>query len=421
MEWEDTLLVNSPAGVVRRAFRFRRTHHGPLVATGEGLAFAVRIARSEEGGSLQQLYAESRAHGLDEFRAALNQRALRSNTLYADVDGSIYYLHGNAVPVRDTTLDWSAPLDGNVSATAWGAYHELADLPQILNPASGWLQSTGPDAFRASAPGDSPDPAQFPRYMSPAAGTARSAASRRRIAADSAWTFEEWTAAAFDTQVPVAADAIALLVAEWEQVGGQNAARARVLDAALQALREWDYNADADSEAATLFVLWQEQLRSGGFAGEYAHFRAMENVIARLERDHGAVLVPWGAVNRLMRVESLDAGGFSAGGPSLQVGGAPAWAGGLFTLDALDSAEGAGRSGVSGTRWISVVSLGPDVRSRSVIPFGVSGDPASAHWFDQASLYTGRELKPGVFDGEAALAGSPRVYRPADAAVRELP
>src|SRR5690606_31547203 len=133
-------------------------------------------------------------------------------------------------------LDWSAPVDGNVSASEWGAYHELADLPQILNPASGWIQSTGPDAFRVSAPGNNPDPAQFPRYMSPAAGTVRSAASRRRIAADSSWTFEEWMAAAFDTQVSAAADAIALLVAEWEQVGGQNAARARVLDSALDAL-----------------------------------------------------------------------------------------------------------------------------------------------------------------------------------------
>lgn len=421
VEWEDTLLVNSPAGVERRAFRFRRTHHGPVVAEREGAALALRIARMEEGGSLQQLYDESRAGSLEEFRAALDQRALRSNTLYADVDGSIYYLHGNAVPARDTALDWSAPVDGSSAASAWRGYHALADLPQILNPASGWLQSAGPGAFQASAPGDNPDPTQFPRYMSRASENGSSRAARRLLAADSAWTFEEWSAAAFDMHVPMAADAIALLIAEWEQVGGQNPVRARVLDQTLDALREWDYSADAESTPATLFVLWQEQLRTGRYVGEYARFRAMETVLARLEQDHGDVPAPWGEVNRLGRVESESPSDSADHGPGLPVGGAPAWAESIFTFDAGRDASLNRRYGASGTRWISAIELGPEVRYASVVPFGQSGDPASAHWFDQASLYAGGELKPGLFEREAAVAASRRVYRPSDGTVRELP
>ncbi|MGH7464166.1 MAG: penicillin acylase family protein, partial [Longimicrobiales bacterium] len=167
VEWEDTLLVNSPAGVVRRVFRFRRTHHGPVVADREGVALAMRVARMEEGGLLQQLYAESRSRSLDEFRTALDQRALTSSTMYADVEGNILYVHGSAVPARDTAEDWSAPVDGSSSATAWRGYHALVDLPQILNPSSGWIRYTGAGAFDVSAPGDNPDSAAFPRYMSP--------------------------------------------------------------------------------------------------------------------------------------------------------------------------------------------------------------------------------------------------------------
>ena len=88
-----------------------------LLLAALGTWLALRVARMEEGGSLQQLYAESRATTLGEFRMALDQRALALNTLYADVAGSIFYLHGGAVPVRDSRFDWAAPVDGGTSAS----------------------------------------------------------------------------------------------------------------------------------------------------------------------------------------------------------------------------------------------------------------------------------------------------------------
>jgi acyl-homoserine-lactone acylase len=416
VEWEDTLFVNSPAGVVRRVFRFRRTHHGPVVAEREGVALAVRIARMEDGGSLQQLHAESRASTLAEFRNALDQRAVASSTMYADADGNILHIHGGAVPVRDASIDWSAPVDGNSSAAAWRDYHPVTELPQVLNPASGWI--AGPGVFRVSAGVDHADPAQFPRYMSAQAETGR-AREARRLLADSTWTFDQWVAAAFDTWLGAAEESIPLLIADWEQIGGQNPLRARGLDEAVDVLRSWDHYAAPDSEAATLFVLWQERLHTGAYDGEFARFRAMEDVLVRLRRDLGSAAVPWGELNRLQRVRSDEDEQFSDDISSLPVGGAPPWAGGVFMFAARD--EGTGRRfGIGGTRWIGATELGPDVRFRSVVPFGQSADPASAHWFDQGPLYVSGELKAARFQREEVMANARRVYRP-DAAVRELP
>lgn len=417
VEWEDTLLVNSPAGVTQRVFRFRRTVHGPVVAVHEGRALALRFARMEEGGSLQQMYDESRAAGLDQFRAALDQRAVVGNTMYADAEGNIYFLHGGAVPVRNNALDWTAPVDGSTAETAWTGYHSIADLPEILNPAGGWLQSTGAGYASVAAPGDAPDPARFPRYMSTRPEGARAASARRVAGADSAWTLDALAAASFDTWIPGVDDAIPPLIAEWEQVGGQNAQRARALDAPVDLLRSWDHVAAAESEAATLYVLWQERLHTGDYTGEYARFRAMEDVVARLQRDHGSAAVAWGVVNRLQRTSGIEAG--SGDEPaSLPLGGAPAWAGTLFVVGARDDAGG--RRPVAGTRWISVTRPGPDMLFRSVVPFGQSGDSASAHWFDQAPLFARGELKAARFNRDDVLAAARRVYRPdeADAAVR---
>ena len=418
VEWEDTLLVNSPTGVTPRVFRFRRTLHGPVVAVHEGRALALRIARMEEGGSLQQLYDESRAASLDEFRAAVDQRALPGNTMYADAEGNIYYLHGGAVPVRDDALDWSAPVDGSTSRTAWTDYHSIADLPEILNPAGGWLQSTGAGFAGAAAQGDAPDPARFPRYMTTRPESPRAESARRIAGADSVWTLDNWSAASFDAWIPGVDDALPLLIAEWEQVGGQNAQRARSLDAPVEMLRSWDHVADAESEAATLYILWQERLRTGAYTGEYARFRAMEDVIAQLRRVHGSAAVAWGEVNRLQRTSGIEADS-SGERESLPFGGAPDWAGTLFVVDARAS-DDAERRAVSGTRWIGVTRTGPQITFRSIVPFGQSGDSASAHGFDQAALFARGELKSGLFGREEVLAAARRVYRPGepDAAVR---
>ncbi|MGH7464959.1 MAG: penicillin acylase family protein, partial [Longimicrobiales bacterium] len=288
---------------------------------------------------------------------------------------------------------------------------------------SGWIRYTGAGAFDVSAPGDNPDSAAFPRYMSPltdgsrvravravqAMRTAR--AARRRLADDAAWTLEEWAAAAFDAYVPTAEEAIPLLIAEWEQVGGTDPRRARLVDEAMDQLRAWDHVAEADSEAATLFVLWQERLRSGGYEGDYAQFRAMEDVVAALERDWGSSTVAWGEINRLQRVRSNEGVVFSDQRESLPVPGAPIWGGSIFTFNAQPVEGAARRYGVSGTRWIAAAELGTDVRFRSIVPFGQSADPRSAHWADQAVLYARGELKNALFRREEIIANARRVYR----------
>lgn len=390
VEWADTLLVNSPAGVVERVFRFRRTHHGPIVAHRDGHALAVRIARMEEGGSLQQLYATGRATGIEEFRVALDQRALAAAAMYADVTGNILLVPGNVVPVRDTAFDWSRPVDGGTSATAWRGLHTIAELPQILNPPSGWIHYTA---------------------LNP-----KGVIDERE--AGSHLTFEEVAAVAFDARVADAHDAIAQVILEWERVGGDDAARARRLDAPIELLREWDHTAHIESVAATLFVLWQELLQRGGFAGDLARFRALESVVAQLERDWGRADVEWGQINRIQRVAADGSEPFSDQRPSLPTAGAPGWLGSALAISARSEANTRMRYGIGGTRWVHAAELGQALRTETVVTFGQSADAGSPHWFDQALLFTAGRLKPAWFTRSEIMANARRTYRPSEAAVR---
>lgn len=396
--WQDTLLVNSGAGVRPHVFTFSRTHHGPVVARAGQRALAVRVARMEEGGALQQWYAMSRAADLTGFRTALDGRALAGVTVYADVQGNIMHVHGGAVPVRDNALDWTRPVDGTTSRTEWRGYHTLDELPQALNPASGMVDAASVPRGEAGT--------TYPRYL---IGELRDAAPRP--APDSAWTLEIWAAAAFDVVIPAAAGAIDELVYEWEQIGGVNPVRARRLDGVIELLRAWDGSASADSEAATLYVLWQERVRAGGMVGEYTRFRAMEDVITRLERDRGSARVSWGDVNRLQRLVPLEPA-FHDDSASLPLPGAPVWTDATFTIDATDAGQSR-RYAAGGVTAVRAVELAPEIRSRTVVMFGQSGDPASAHFFDQAPLYARGELKWARLAADSGTGA--RRYRPASA------
>src|SRR5512133_600833 len=166
-EWTETIRVKTDGGVEERAVVFRKTHHGPILGMRDGQAMAVR-ALSAAGGVFAQRWAMAQARNLREFQAALAKVALTgSNTIYADVAGNIYYVHGNAIPRRSTRYDWSKPVDGSDPETEWAGLHRLDELPQVLNPRSGYVQNCNSTVFLTTDGADNPERGRYPAYMVP--------------------------------------------------------------------------------------------------------------------------------------------------------------------------------------------------------------------------------------------------------------
>ncbi len=412
-EWEDTLRVRIDTTLVERRFRFRRTHHGPVVRLGDGYA-AIRVARFEDGGSLQQWYAMGKADDFDSFRTALAQTAFPvSNTMYADVAGNIFFVQGNAVPRRAAGPDWTRPVDGADPANDWQGYHDFEELPQLRNPASGWIQNTNATPYLATGDGDNLDAAGYPPYMAPEPDNARARTSRHILDANASWTFEALAAAAFDTRMLEAPDYIPAMVDEWERMGGEDPDRAVPLDAAIEALRNWDGVSQTSSPATTLFVLWLERFRrTNPDTGAFPRLRVLEEVVTKLRADWDTVLVPWGEVNRIQRVHTSGAEPFDDDAPSLPTAGAPGWTGIIFNVTGREGPAGRRRYGVSGHTWVGIVEFGPRPRAKSIVTFGQSADPTSPHYFDQAVLYAVGRFKDAWYWPEDVQRQAMRTYRP---------
>ena len=405
--WTDVVRVNRHGRVEERSITLMKTHHGPVIGERDGRRLSVRFATARDGGGIAQWYEMGRARSLEQFKRALSRRAFYiSNTMYADREGNIFYIHGNAVPNRPPQFDWTRPVDGSNPDTEWRGYHDIGDLPQLTNPSSGYLQNCNSTPF-FTTDAENPDKGRFPAYMTRDVDTPRAMASRRILTGDRTFTFDDWARAAFDTRAARADETIAKILHEWDRTYAEEAARARALEPVVEALRAWDRVSTIESIPMTLFVLTQERMTGG--AGP---IEALAGTVTDLERTHGTWRVAWGEINRLQRVHTAAQETFSDERPSVPVAGAPGWAGLVFTFVANTAPGQKRRYGASGHTYVAVVEFGRQVRARSLLVFGQSGDPASPHYFDQASLYSRGAFKDAWFTREHVESAARRSYHP---------
>jgi penicillin amidase len=417
-EWTDTINVKTASGMEGRTFKFRKTHHGPVVAIRNGQPLALRMARLEEGGMIDEWYAMSRSRSMTEFKSALSRGAIPMfNAIYADRDGNIFYIYNGAVPRRSEKFDWTRAVDGSDPATEWQGYHAMAELPQLTNPGTGFVQNCNQTPFTTTSDGN-PEKGRYPSYMVRESDNARARISRRILSGNNKFTFDDWTRAGLDTHVIESETAIPGLVSEVEKLKQKDEARAAKLAPAIAELQSWNHISSIDSKGMTLFALWFERLarlRAAGTRDEWLQSTALEQVMADLQQQFGSWQVAWGEVNRLQRIQSggeLEA--FSDQRPSLPIAGAPGWVGIVNNFYTRSEKGLKRRYGVAGTSFVSVVEFGPRVRARSLLVFGEDADPKSDHYFDQAHLYSKLQFKPAWYYLDDVKAHSRQIYHPGE-------
>jgi acyl-homoserine-lactone acylase len=416
-------------GAASRTFTVYKTHHGPIVRA-EGDKWVSIALMNKPVEALSQSYLRTKATDYSSFlKVADRFRANSSNnTIFADSKGEIAYMHPHFIPRRDDRFDYTKPVDGSDPATDWKGLHALSEAPHLLDPANGWIMNTNNWPYSAAGPGNSPDPAAYPRYMDTFGENPRGIHALRVLTGKRDFTLPSLIAAAYDPYLPAFAQLVPALVAAYDGTAPSNPLKAG-LAGPVALLRNWDYRWGAASMPTSLAVFWGETLWNQvdpRIRGERRpdidyleknttaeqKLRALAAAVERLERDFGSWGVAWGDINRFQRLTGDIVQPFDDRRPSIPVPFTSSAWGSLASFGAKPANGSKRYYGTNGNSFVAVVEFGDKVRARAVSAGGESGNPASPHFSDQAELYALGNLREVYFYPEQLKGHTERSYHP---------
>lgn len=381
-----------------------RTHHGPIYERRGTRGYSLALPYAESVGLVEQLYRMNRATSLAEFQEAMGLcEFMPQNIMVADVEGNIWYVRTGRVPIRPAGFDWSFPVPGDTSATEWKGIHAQSDLVQILNPDCGYMQNCNisPGTMMHSG---APKPQGYPAYIYNDREDRSNPRGRRAVEVLSRlgqMSREDAFALAFDTKV-YGAEAWQRLLAEAFQAEKKSFGE---LEEAVNRITGWNGRLDKEQSGATLYYYWRLELGELGTALEKVladssrpdpqqnrqMLAALRRACQRMRRDFGREVVPWGDFLRLVRGNQewpLSGGSFGYG---------------ISVLRAIwGKTDGQRVRAAGGQSCPMLVFLSKPIESYSILPWGVSDDPTSPHFADQAPLFADGKMKPTWFVPDSA-------------------
>ncbi len=424
-----TVPFRTDTGMASKTITAYFTRHGPVVRK-EGDKWVSVAMMFAPVKALTQSYTRTKAKNFKEFRRIMELHTNSSNnTVYADADGNIAYFHANFIPRRDTSFDWTKPVDGSDPRTDWKGLLSVDQSPNVFNPASGWLYNSNNWPWSAAGP-SSPKKEDFPKYVEKGGESFRGLHAIRVLQNKKDFTVQGLIDAAYDSYLTGFARLLPPLIKSYDSLPAHDPRRL-TLDEQIDSLRSWDYRWSATSVPTTLAVFWGTGLaqhvgpaadQAGKSISDYLvdgattteRMDALIEASRLLIRQFGTWKTPWGEINRFQRNDSLIVQKFDDAKPSSPVPFTSSRWGSLASFGARPYPGTEKWYGTSGNSFVAVVEFGDSVTARAVTAGGESGHPTSPHFNDETERYASGNLRPVYFYPGQLKGHTERVYHPGE-------
>jgi len=411
--------------LLTKSFLTYKTIHGPVMGSSNGKWLSLQ-ENNRSLKALMECWIRTKASNLKTYQEALSLLANNSNnTVFADAEGNIAYWHGNFMPIRNTSYDYSLPVDGSIKSTNWNGIHPLNEIVQSINPPNGWLQNCNATPFTVAGD-NSPKVKAYPFYMAPEGENGRGITAVKLLEKIDKITLDDLISigynkhmSAFDVLLPPFLDYTkTILLNEREKK-------------AIQYLSNWNKDGDTASIATSIAIewatewgkeiptplteeastqLWNKYDKMDKIVSNEKKLQLLNQALTQIENRYGSWEISWGNINRYQRVNPGEK--FSDQLPSIAVGQTSSKWGTLPAFESRRFENTNKRYGYSGNSFIAAVSFGKKLEAKTIITGGQSRFAHSPNFTDQAQKYIEGNFKTIHFYKEDVLAHEVILYKP---------
>jgi acyl-homoserine-lactone acylase len=380
--------------------------YGATIQTKQG-TFSVRFSANQDIRGVEQWYKMDKARNFSEFYKAMQMTAIPGfNTIYADKRDTIFYVSNGKIPFRAEGHDWKNTIAGNTSNTLWTSFHPLKDLPQYVNPPSGYLFNANHTPFNATGVNDNLKNQDFDQTMGyETKDNNRSIRFQEMFSQYGKISFEDFKRIKYDGQLP---QGKLYFPANTDALFQLNPAEYADIQELIGILNSWDRKTNVDSKGAAIFLVmlkyFTNELGKKGEIEDYViskeeTIEAFRYAKSYMNNHFGRTDISLGDLQKLVRgtIEK------------------PTW--GLPDVITAMHARPYKNGKLKVTQGESYIGLIkfpkeglPEIET--VLNFGQSTHEDSPHFADQMDLYLSQKTKKMTLDKAEVMKTAVKVYTP---------
>ena len=383
--------------------KFYKSIYGPTLKNKSGF-YSVRTPALFEIRALEQWWRMNKAKNFTEFYKVLKMKALPGyNIGYADKNDTIFYISNGLIPKRAKNYDWASVVPGNTKKTLWTESYEIEELPQVVQPKSGYFYNANHTPFKSSAEEDNPDPTNFDSNMGfETYDNNRSTRLKQLIDEYEKLDYDDFKLIKYDRQYPRPYTFNWMDIHYLELLDSKKYPDIEML---IERLQAWDRKANKNSLGAGTFAVLYDQLRPFYskipepkiFPASYI-IQALRNTKKYLLKYFNTTEVKLGDYQKLVR-----------GSKELPIFGLPDV---ITAMSSRPYKDGKVKV-VSGESYIELIRFtdkGPEIES--VISYGSSDHPDSKHYDDQMEMYSNFKTKKMTLNKDSVYKNAKKIYNP---------